>query len=265
MSHQVEFGQFGAVTRGPYTVTVTGIGHSGKLSGEIEGLGSAVVQWSGDDIFANSEIEHFTGTEVFSGDEYFGNIADYDEGFGEDEIDYGSLFKFRLPAGQSKGKVVTEKHLWRHGKFSFQNLAKGVAKVAATGAAGAAIVFPPAGGTLAVVAGAAGAAATIASQLDSKDSARKAKGEAVIAATMKLAKDSAIGQAAAAAAASRAATATARQQAARQAAIMKAKREGAERALEGIQKVRNVRNLATKRGKKLAFVLTKRGYVIRVK
>lgn len=195
---------------------------------------NADVSWAGDSLpcFAGESLEDVpldTLLATFSGD-WSDEVYGYDED-SPDDFGWGWFKKL--------GKSVAH---------AVHKVAKPVAIVAGVGAAGAAVVFPPAAPALGAVAAQAALAGAIAGKLDSSISvkrrdakaqqqrAEKRKAQKMVAATTQLARSK---------------------------RASPAQRAAAQRALRGIRAARIARARASMR--RLAFAVTRRGFVVRVK
>lgn len=183
----------------------------------------------GRDINVNARLQ-------WSGDPLFDNLEQYDvehlaqfageEDFEEyEDDDYSGWFK-NLTRGIKKGV--------RSAAGTIKVVAKPVALVAA--GAVSAVVFPPAAPVFATAAAQAAVAGVVAAQIESSIPERRRKGQATLAATRKLSENP---------------------------KASPVQRKAALAAVHGITIAANARRMAGK--KKTAFVVTKRGLVVRVK
>ena len=207
-------------------VEVTGLGHEGSLEGNIEGLGHARIDWSGDDdddddlyeSIGLEDVVQFDGGDYAGGDYLIEVSADEFAGFFSA---VGKLAKSVSRDIKKMGRVV--------GKVS-----KAVRPVLVAGAVGSAILFPPAAPAFA----GAAAAATLAMQLESKKPRRRTAARRIIKNTKRIA--------------------TSRKE-------TPLRRQAASRALRGIRTVSRARYKSRIRRKRFAFVVTRTGMVIRVR
>lgn len=196
---------------------------------------NADVSWAGDGVSCYSgdleDIPLDTLLATYSGD-WSDEIYGYDED-ADDADDFGWGWFKKL------GKSVAH---------AVHKVAKPVAIVAGVGAAGAAVVFPPAAPALGAVAAQAALAGAIAGKLDSSISVKRRDAKAQQARSEKRKAQKMV-------------VATAQLASSKRASP--AQRAAAKRALRGIRAARIARARAGK--KRLAFAVTRRGYVVRVK
>jgi len=194
----------------------------------------------GDDAFAMSDIDQFLG---WGGD---------DEYYGEDDDEYyGDEYGF-LGLGKALKKAAGV----------VKTVAKPVAIVSGIAAAGTAVVFPPAAPVFGTLAVQAAAAATIASGLDAViPSSKRVKRPNTASGQRRLAYIAAM----------RARRAKAQRMVAATKAVAvsskanKNQRKAAQRALRGIKAALAARRKARRSKKRVAFVVSRKGFVARVK